>query len=544
MKRLYRKLLRRRRNRDGSDGAELPPSEAAPEAGEPPKAPKPVKGPAGPAKGPAGPPKGLAGPPKGLAGPPKGLAVAPEGPAEPAKPPARRPKGLAVAPEGPAEPAKPPGKVQKPSGPKKKVTKPPKPVKAPKPAKDPKAGKASRPAAPQKGTIASDGNDSDKEDPLSTKDKPDDDIDMPDADPGDELESDPSRPAGEGETQGSSSSPEWFGGAKRTLVEEPESVSQESGTAKRPRIGTTKSTHDLTAEEISMLRQGVPNPGSRKAPSGPKSPRVDTSLDSTPANSDDELNFHTPTQETVDKWRKKGAQLQAWLEDPIEPNCNIAPATATVNDLTDQHVSDIDRFRAKLTYFQDPDDLLDGGESELLGLPTTGCRYRYSHVENVVQNEAILRKYNRRYLVNNFVHMMGPGIIVGKDIARYDNVQWNVLARALLGRIFASEAYGEKLVKLERDTPEFHELLGTKLGKAAAILLISSFPRGTRRISWAVIWNRNRALQVRFEVEATGEGQEIERITTPPPTPKLVPNPEPRHDSDDEGETEHVELAD
>lgn len=48
---------------------------------------------------------------------------------------------------------------------------------------------------------------------------------------------------------------------------------------------------------------------------------------------------------------------------------------------------------------------------------------------------------------------------------------------------------------------EYQELLGTKLGKAVACLVLSSFPRGTMQITRIVTWCDSTTPQMRFEIE-------------------------------------------
>jgi hypothetical protein len=60
---------------------------------------------------------------------------------------------------------------------------------------------------------------------------------------------------------------------------------------------------------------------------------------------------------------------------------------------------------------------------------------------------------------------------------------------------------GEPPETIQRGTVEYHEFLGTTLGRSAAILLISAFPRGTRSISRIVIWFKDHKIHVRVEIE-------------------------------------------
>ncbi|KXG49394.1 uncharacterized protein PGRI_032640 [Penicillium griseofulvum] len=258
-----------------------------------------------------------------------------------------------------------------------------------------------------------------------------------------------------------------------------------------------------------------------------------------------------PSAAQVATYRAKGAQLQRWLEDPNEPNCYISPIMTTINDLL--QAPSPRTFEVGSAGLDDPCDLMDGGEPESVGLITTGHHYRYTTISDRVTDPKVLEAFQREYANNSYAHICGPGLLVAHSIFRYDNFQWNEIGHAVytidrpidtlkyimfrhvineetepyilkvlyprLGLRFKIQQF-EPCQKIERGTPEYEELLGTKLGKAAAILLISSLPRGTRRIARAVIWNVGGKIMVRFEVESTTD-EEI------PGDPKEAPGEAP-----------------
>ncbi|KAJ5158185.1 uncharacterized protein N7500_007836 [Penicillium coprophilum] len=395
------------------------------------------------------------------------------------------------------------------------------------------------------------------------------------------------------------------GSKKRAYVEEPEpsaenveesepsnkSIEDSEPSAKRPRLLDSGHTEHLTEQEMMELGKSWPalpwgslpwGPKGRrgpvlprgKAPKGPwgawpslgptlpfaagpvldapklmKSPEASVSSDAGSFNTFDQL-YIKPSVAEVAEYRRKGAQLQAWLEDPNEPGCNIAPITTTLDDL--MNAAPPDRFEVSDSSFVNPQDIMDGGEPSTVGLIPTGCYYRRTTIDNKVTNPAILAAAGHKHLNNGYSHLCGPDLLVANSIFRYDNVQWNVVARAVytldrgmetlkfimfshvvnnetqpyilqelyprLGLVF-DDTYHGPLVKVERGSREFEELLGTKLGKAAAILLISSLPRGTRRIARAVIWNSLYRVQVRFEIESAIPGEEIPGDPVPRPGP-------------------------
>ena len=115
---------------------------------------------------------------------------------------------------------------------------------------------------------------------------------------------------------------------------------------------------------------------------------------------------------------------------------------------------------------------------------------------------------------------MGPGIIIITDVDRKDGPHWNEIARTLYDSDFGIETlihvfsavvnietaryvkhelypkYNRTLSKgpdgdciiVQHGESEYQEILSTSLGKAAACLVLSSFPRGTMRISRVLTW--------------------------------------------------------
>ncbi|CAI7565924.1 unnamed protein product [Penicillium pancosmium] len=56
----------------------------------------------------------------------------------------------------------------------------------------------------------------------------------------------------------------------------------------------------------------------------------------------------------------------------------------------------------------------------------------------------------------------------------------------------------------ESDAPQFQEILGTRIGKLVAYLLLGAFPRGTREISRIAMWTTGhqvKCIQSRFDIE-------------------------------------------
>ncbi|KAJ9488012.1 hypothetical protein VN97_g5293 [Penicillium thymicola] len=382
-----------------------------------------------------------------------------------------------------------------------------------------------------------------------------DDIDIPDAEPGDELfyyptapglpeddDSDqdgisfegmvyfgsrsPARQVEQASKQSADSrkrghvddtaqgSQEWSPAARGSQEWSPAATVGSSPPAKRIRF----SQEILDSPTRSSTRPGMRSP----------SPIFSDSL----SEFEDDL-WPMPKEEELATYRRKGAQLIAWLEDANEPNCDIAQATLTLDDLLNNFPEET-RFRVRESNFKNLGDLFEGGEPESMGLNTEEKRYRKSMVISPVIDQAILDSFGLANMSNSFEHVVGPGVLAATGIFRHDCIQWNEVARAVyewdhpittlrhikydtvvnsetapyIRRVAYPRHYRnfhaartEPCLKIERGTREYEELLGTKLGKAAAILLISSLPRGTVRIARAVTWNNRSSVDLRFEIE-------------------------------------------
>lgn len=74
-----------------------------------------------------------------------------------------------------------------------------------------------------------------------------------------------------------------------------------------------------------------------------------------------------------------------------------------------------------------------------------------------------------------------------------------------------TKEFATERLKLEMDpkafksgTPEFQQILGTRIGKTVAYIVLNSFDRGTRKISKISMWltgGQSRSIQARFDLE-------------------------------------------
>lgn len=236
----------------------------------------------------------------------------------------------------------------------------------------------------------------------------------------------------------------------------------------------------------------------------------------------------------INDLQRKGAQYQAWLADPNEPGCTIRPATLSINDLINAPAEE-DRFDMvdthQLSEFDNEEYL--GSDRQLL---RPGDTLRYTRIMNRIRDpQAVMRHGHNAY--NDFIHAVGRGFFIAINIYRFDGPQWCEVARAmyeidypidtletvlfdnianqetaglLLNDIYPKtfrdpqplvDAGDEMHLTFEYGTPRYQQILGTQLGKSVAILLLSSFPRGTMRIARFITRIADPALNMRVEIE-------------------------------------------
>ncbi|CAG8313493.1 unnamed protein product [Penicillium nalgiovense] len=229
-----------------------------------------------------------------------------------------------------------------------------------------------------------------------------------------------------------------------------------------------------------------------------------------------------PTVKDVTRYRNKGAQYQAWIDDLQEPGCRIQPATLTIEEMTDK--AQPLPWTIDESYYTVEPTALEGGDVESMNIARGGPRYRYTY----------LRRELGPNTLNEYEHRVARGVLVAERIYREDGPHWNEIARAqyLLdfnlktlrhviftdigneetGPFIRHELYPRFGVRwsqagevdcmvFRHGSAEYQELLGTKLGKAVACLILSSFPRGTMHITRIVTWCDSTAPQTRFEIE-------------------------------------------
>ncbi|CAG8221760.1 unnamed protein product [Penicillium salamii] len=220
------------------------------------------------------------------------------------------------------------------------------------------------------------------------------------------------------------------------------------------------------------------------------------------------------------KYRADWQRYQSWIENANAPGCAIKPVTLTMKELKKTHrVVDYEAHN-----FMQP---LQGGDLDSTDIEKTFSKYHRFEVEplgeQVIQSEEVKQWECVGAIIADSVFKNGhhwneiattlyedhlkESITTLKHVIFMNvvNPQTFGYCRDVLyprkGVAWAT-AGGKPCLKLERGTPEYEEILGTQLGKSVACLVISGFPRGTKRIRRVVTWTaaENNHLYVRFEI--------------------------------------------
>lgn len=214
-----------------------------------------------------------------------------------------------------------------------------------------------------------------------------------------------------------------------------------------------------------------------------------------------------------------GELRRQWIDDPAAPNCPINPSTLTIQQV-----------EANFPYVLPPrcnvmcEDFADQAKDlgiapgpvywslqirapNFIWIGDTGpgviviCAIRRTRNSNAYQiSELTQALYTRNFNMNTLRHVFVQQVV---------NAETNPFVRR--GLYTGNTRPGltwpkQKPETWDYDTPEYDGLLGSRIGKLIAYLVLGAFPRGTRRITRIVTWtadplNHDRRLHIRFDIE-------------------------------------------
>ncbi|KAJ5913850.1 hypothetical protein N7504_002733 [Penicillium tannophilum] len=214
-------------------------------------------------------------------------------------------------------------------------------------------------------------------------------------------------------------------------------------------------------------------------------------------------------------FQQSGEECAAWLRYP-DPDCPIKFSGLTLQNLHDEGwSSNIERIDLPQNY-----------------------HFRVSEV-GVSLNRVYSRFTIERFDVyGQWEGVSGPGVVIIESVVRTENSDLpysSQLIKAVyqheyelktLKFIFMDNVVNEETLRFvrefiyneethkkldhiqeapqksfEKDTPQYHQLLGTRMGKLVVYFLLNSFVPGTRHIGRVVTWFQSYRLQLRFDID-------------------------------------------
>ncbi|KGO74123.1 hypothetical protein PITC_021810 [Penicillium italicum] len=232
----------------------------------------------------------------------------------------------------------------------------------------------------------------------------------------------------------------------------------------------------------------------------------------------------------VDQYYRVGGEYQAWIADPTLDGCPCQKSEATLFELFNNS-NKRERFTCPENNFDDPPRHLQD-DLEHLGLPRRGKRYRFTRLVHRGYDKDGYKKET------DYQHSFTQGVLIGECIYRYSGPHWSNVAIAqykfdhpidtLKYLYFANVQNDETLPYVqeilypkhdvswpqadriesqvwEYGTEEYREILGTKLGRSAACLVLGAWERGTHRIARVHTLGRSHQIHLRFDIESLPE---------------------------------------
>jgi hypothetical protein len=196
----------------------------------------------------------------------------------------------------------------------------------------------------------------------------------------------------------------------------------------------------------------------------------------------------------TDWLQTRGAQVVRWIEDPAEPDCPIPRNSLTVEQLENEAIvfpEEFEMLEVWTTY------RVYFGKNIWIGHVTPGIIVmqnisRIQESPNV--SEIALTVYYREYeTVDDLRHIY------------FTTVENNQTRFHIMNTLYPSwPPASEDTITWEHGTPEFEQVLGTRLGRLAGYVVLGGFDRGTRRVARIVAASPCFGmLDLRFDIEPT-----------------------------------------
>lgn len=206
--------------------------------------------------------------------------------------------------------------------------------------------------------------------------------------------------------------------------------------------------------------------------------------------------------------RARGARVTRWIDNPNEPGCPISKNALAFEEI-EETTSKFERNASV--------DIELAGHTLLLP-PAAAPPERGGYVY-----------YTMRFDRDSWSGFFAPGILViqsmrrvipgnphpsdialtlyAKEQGRLDNLRYvfattiiNWQTKHFISQDLYSSWPGVEPRAWEYGTKEYEEIMGTRIGRTVAYLVLGGFERGTRRIVRIVTYNKADELDIRFDI--------------------------------------------
>ncbi|KAJ5352773.1 hypothetical protein N7452_001747 [Penicillium brevicompactum] len=235
----------------------------------------------------------------------------------------------------------------------------------------------------------------------------------------------------------------------------------------------------------------------------------------------DEVNIDDPN--VIERFRQDGEKLVEWIDNPNAPGCEVGISPLTFQEVIWAPLKK-DRYRVDIRKWSEPPSDI-ARDLDCLGF-SKGAVYRHIWL----RRHGIDREGHRRF--TEYGNYTTKGVIIGDNIWRYHGHNWSEIVLAQYKMDFdindLKHVYFVNVVNVQtfpyvkdiiyeqhgisfsnqslpliwhHNTRRYQEILGTRLGKSAAYLVLGAFPRGTHRIERIQTWVAYHCLHLRFDIE-------------------------------------------
>lgn len=229
--------------------------------------------------------------------------------------------------------------------------------------------------------------------------------------------------------------------------------------------------------------------------------------------------------------RERGVQMARWIEDPKAPGCLITESNTTTKELLDyvkgMKLNNPDYKtlgQTEIIMYLPPPEVLPRAQADYRRLIIDSLNFKCYTImskyvillENIWRDsmgdvdyphisDAVICMHRELYGTNEMLRYIIASVVVNQQTQTYVESVLYPGGWQTIPQYQGGENTGDSKTKPDffpRGTPQFQELLGTRIGRTVGAIMLSGFPRGTRRITGIHVWVCVGGLQFRFDIRS------------------------------------------